>query len=152
MSVEPLKLTARDAEDLAVVSTMIQDALARVRDMTYQERERRFLVLLDRFMWELDDGDIMDGKLYRRVQSVLHFDDVVGVQTRGMDLSAQDDVLELLAVSATEAPESSVYVELVFAGGGVIRLEVDCIECRLTDRGTPWVTRRRPEHAIDASS
>ena len=56
MADEPLKLSARDAEDLAVVSSMVQDALTRARDMTFQQRERRFLVLLDRFMWERDDG------------------------------------------------------------------------------------------------
>ncbi len=146
---EPLKLSARDAADLAVVSTMVQDALTRARDMTYQEHERRFLVLLDRFMWERDDGDPVEGKLYNRVRSVIHFDDVVGIQTLNLDMTARDEVLELLTVAAPENSEASVNVELVFAGGGVIRLDVDCIECRLTDRGRPWMTRRRPVHTAD---
>ena len=149
MTKEPLKLSARDAEDLAVVSTVLQDALTRTRDMTYQERERRFLILLDRFMWELDDGERVEGKLHRRVRSVLHFDGVDAVQIRDIDIVARDDVLELLAVASIETSDSSKHVELAFAGGGSIRLDVECIECRLTDRGTPWVTRRRPEHAVD---
>jgi hypothetical protein len=138
---EPLKLSARDAADLAVVSTMVQDALTRARDMTYQEHERRFLVLLDRFMWERDDGDPVEGKLYNRVRSVIH--------TLNLDMTARDEVLELLTVAAPENSEASANVELVFAGGGVIRLDVDCIECRLTDRGRPWMTRRRPVHTAD---
>ena len=146
---EPLKLSARDAVDLAVVSTMVQDALTRARDMTFQERERRFLVLLDRFMWERDDGDPVEGKLYNRVRSVIHFDDVVGIQTQNIDMTARDEVLELLTVAVTDNSESSAKIELVFAGGGAIRLDVDCIECRLTDRGRPWMTRRRPVHAAD---
>ena len=146
---EPLKLSARDAVDLAVVSTMVQDALTRARDMTFQERERRFLVLLDRFMWERDDGDPVEGKLYNRVRSVIHFDDVVGIQTLNIDMASQEDVLELLTVAATKSSESSAKIELVFAGGGIVRLDVDCIECRLTDRGRPWMTRRRPVHADD---
>lgn len=146
---EPLKLSARDVADLAVVSTMVQDALTRARDMTYQERERRFLVLLDRFMWERDAGDPVEGKLYNRVRSVIHFDDVVGIQTLNMDMTARDEVLELLTVAATENSESSANIELVFAGGGIIRLDVDCVECRLTDRGRPWMTRRRPVHTAD---
>lgn len=146
---EPLKLSARDAVDLAVVSAMVQDALTRARDMTFQERERRFLILLDRFMWERDDGDPIEGKLYNRVRSVIHFDDVVGIQTLNIDMTAREEVLELLTVAATDSSESSAKIELVFAGGGVIRLDVDCIECRLTDRGRPWMTRRRPVHAAD---
>ena len=146
---EPLKLSARDAVDLAVVSAMVQDALTRARDMTFQERERRFLILLDRFMWERDDGDPIEGKLYNRVRSVIHFDDVVGIQTLNIDMTVREEVLELLTVAATDSSESSAKIELVFAGGGVIRLDVDCIECRLTDRGRPWMTRRRPVHAAD---
>lgn len=146
---EPLKLSARDAVDLAVVSAMVQDALTRARDMTFQERERRFLILLDRFMWERDDGNPIEGKLYNRVRSVIHFDDVVGIQTLNIDMTAREEVLELLTVAATDSSDSSAKIELVFAGGGVIRLDVDCIECRLTDRGRPWMTRRRPVHAAD---
>ena len=149
MADEPLKLSIRDAEDLAVMSSIVQDALTRARDMAFQERERRFLVLLDRFMWERDDGVRGAGKLHNRVRSVLHFDDVSGVQTLNIDLAAQDEVLNLLAV--TQSSEGSAHVDLVFAGGGIIRLNVGCIECRLADQGSPWVTRRRPEHRLDTT-
>ena len=56
MTDRPLKLSARDAGDLSVISTMVQDALVRPGDMVFRGRERRFLMLLDRFMWERDDG------------------------------------------------------------------------------------------------
>ncbi len=152
MTDAPLRLSARDAVDLSVVSTMIQDALIRAGDMMFQERERRFLALLDRFMWERDDGEPVEGKLYRRVRSVLHFDDVRGARTRNLDLNARGEVLELLAVAASGTPDFALHVDFAFAGGGAIRLDVDCIECRLTDRGRPWVTRRRPRHAVDAAN
>ena len=151
MADEPLRLSIRDADDLAVMSSIVQDALTRARDMAFQERERRFLALLDRFMWERDDGVRSAGKLHNRVRSVLHFDDVSGVQTLNIDLAAQDEVLNLLAVAVTQSSEVSAQVDLVFAGGGIIRLNVGCIECRLVDRGSPWVTRRRPEHWFDTT-
>ena len=152
MTDEPLKLSARDMEDLSVVSTMVQDALTRTGDMVFHQRERRFLVLLDRFMWERDDGEPVDGKLYRRVRSILHFDDVLGVKTRNLDMNAREEVLELLAMGVSGTSEPASQVELVFSGGGAVRLDVDCIECRLTDQGRPWVTRRRPQHAVDAAN
>ena len=151
MTDRPLKLSARDAGDLSVISTMVQDALVRPGDMVFRERERRFLVLLDRFMWERDDGEPVAGKLYRRVRSVLHFDGVLGARSRDLDLGAREEVLALLTVAASQASDSAPRVDLVFAGGGVVRLDVECIECRLTDRGRPWVTRRRPRHPVDAA-
>ena len=147
----PLKLSARDAEDLSVVSAMVQDALVRPGDMVFRGRERRFLVLMDRFMWERDDGEPVAGKLYRRVRSVLHFDGVLGARSRGLDPGAREEVLALLAVAAFESSDSAPRVDLAFAGGGGVRLDVECVECRLTDRGRPWVTRRRPRHAGDAA-
>ena len=134
-----------------MVSAMVQDALVRPGDMVFRERERRFLALLDRFMWERDDGELVAGKLYRRVRSVLHFDDVLGARSRGLDPDAREEVLALLAVAASEASDSAPRVDLMFSGGGVIRLDVECVECRLTDRGRPWITRRRPRHAAGAA-
>jgi hypothetical protein len=48
---EQLKLIALDEEDLAVVSSLLQDAVLRVADMTYVPGQKRFAVL-NRFDWE----------------------------------------------------------------------------------------------------
>ena len=55
-------------------------------------------------------------------------------------------MLSLLAISfaATDAPAGTV--ELVFSGGGAIRLEVECIEARLADLGGAWEASSRPVH------
>ena len=37
-------------------------------------------------------------------------------------------------------------VELVFAGGASVRLDVECIEARLTDTGGAWAASSRPAH------
>ena len=39
---KPLKLIALDEEDLAIVSSHLQDAVVRVGDMVYQPSKRRF--------------------------------------------------------------------------------------------------------------
>ncbi len=58
----------------------------------------------------------------------------------------RDEVLSLLAVTyaTTDAPAGTV--DLVFAGGGAIRLEVECIEARLVDLGGAWRPPPRPAH------
>ena len=47
-----LKLRAEDAEDLAVISACLQDALVPVRDLAYVPEDRTFLLVANRFRWE----------------------------------------------------------------------------------------------------
>ena len=44
----PLKLIALDEEDLAVVSSLLQDAVMRVADMTYVPGQKRFAAVRER--------------------------------------------------------------------------------------------------------
>ena len=48
----PLKVIARDAEDLAVVAACLQDALIPLNEMRYLPQERRFIMVANRFRWE----------------------------------------------------------------------------------------------------
>lgn len=48
----PLKLRARDLEDMAVLAAVLQDAVVRPTEMTYLARENRFVMVLSRFCWE----------------------------------------------------------------------------------------------------
>jgi hypothetical protein len=43
-------------------------------------------------------------------------------------------------------------VTLMFSGGGVLRLEVECLEAELVDLGPYWPAAERPVHAEDAPS
>jgi hypothetical protein len=63
-AMNPLKLIALDEEDLAVLSSLLQDAVVRVADMTYLPGQKRFAAVLNRFDWEkaVSEG----GKNYRR--------------------------------------------------------------------------------------
>lgn len=47
-----LKLRARDAGDMDVVASVLQDALVPLTEATFQRRERRFVMVVNRFMWE----------------------------------------------------------------------------------------------------
>jgi hypothetical protein len=37
-------------------------------------------------------------------------------------------------------------IEIVLAGGGAIRLTVECIEGELADMTAPWAARATPDH------
>lgn len=135
-----LKLLALDTEDLDVISATTQDACVRVGDMGYARADHRFALLMNRFAWELDD------KRGQRKRSAMHFDRVTGVKVAGIDTNARDGVLELLAIRFEETDAPAGIVSLSFAGGGTVRLEVECLECRLQDLGAAWAARAKPQH------
>jgi hypothetical protein len=140
-----LKLAAVDEEDLAVVSAYVQDAVLKVGDMVYLPKERRFALAMNRFIWEKLDGERHG---FERRRAALTFDRVERVKTTGIDRNRTDAVLELLAVRflPTSAPAGAV--ELTFAGGAAVRIEVEVIEARLADLGAAWSTSVAPHHDL----
>jgi len=148
---EHLKLIALDAEDLEVISAHLQDAVMRVGDMTYLPRQQRFALILNRFNWEqaLEQRPRRRRLNFERRRTGLHFDRVRKVKTRNLDPKARDAVLELLAIRFVENEPPAGHIELVFAGGGTVRLDVECIEAALRDLGACWATDTRPAHALD---
>jgi hypothetical protein len=138
-----LKLLALDAEDLDVISATTQDAIVRVADMGFAQADHRFALLMNRYAWEQGVG----GKKGERRRSALHFDRVNSVKVAGIDTNAREGVLELLDIRFTETDAPSGFIELRFAGGGTIRLEVEVLEARMQDLGAAWAARAKPEHA-----
>jgi len=140
-----LKLIALDKEDLEVISATVQDAILRVADMGFAKADKRFAMLMNRYAWEDGTG----GRKGLRKRAGLHFDRVLSVAAAGIDLSARDGVLELLSIAFAETDAPAGVVELRFAGGGAIRLDVECLEARLKDLGAAWGAKERPHHDLD---
>jgi hypothetical protein len=139
-----LKLIALDEQDLGIISAHVQDAVMKVSDLEYSPAGKRFILTMNRFVWEARSG------LFRqhneRRQAVLHFDRVLGAKTHGIDRDKPAEVLSLLAISFLELSKPAGIVELVFSGGGAIMLDVECIEARLADIGGAWEATSRPIH------
>jgi hypothetical protein len=143
MTKQELTLAAEDAEDLEVISARLQDAVTPLKELVYLPKTRRFAALFNRFVWEDKRRNTN-----LRVRSVLHLNDVLSVQSQNIKMGAPDAVVSLLAIKFTpkggEDPGGSV--ELLFAGGGAMKLEVECIDAGLTDVGGEWAARGRPDH------
>ena len=65
----PLNLGAYEAEDLEVISSLVQDAVFPVTEMSWRVSARRFAILLNRFRWEDRVAAERRGRAYERVQS-----------------------------------------------------------------------------------
>ena len=140
-----LRLQAADAEDFKVIAACLQDSVLRLGEMTYLSEEKRFVAVLDRFVWERSTGikgKGMDGDLLQ-VQSGLCFNGITSVHVHGIDQHRKDEILELLTI----AFESGT-VTLVFAGRAAVKLEGEAIVCFLEDLGAPRPSAFSPCHPI----
>ena len=140
-----LALIARDAEDLEIISSVLQDAVVPVNEMAFVEEENRFVLIASRFCREDDRGagETGDG-VFERVNCALRFDRVSAVKRRNLDPARLSGVLSLLAIR----PEAE-YIDLFFSGGGTIRLITDGVACRIDDLDLRWPTRLKPHHPED---
>ena len=138
---DALKLLARDEEDLAVISAILQDALIPVSEMAYLPEEGRFALVANRFRWEAP-SDRPREKLQRRLTG-LSIGNVTAVRRRGFIPGDSTRILALLAVRRVAGA-----LQLDFAGGASIQLETAEILCHLDDLSEPWPTRWQPRHPL----
>lgn len=147
---DSLRLDAVDADDLAILSAHCQDAVTRIDELKFYPREKRFVIAMNRFVWEKAEArsrfSLFRRREYERRRAGLQFTRVLGVQRIHVDPSAHEQVLSLLAIRFLPKEAPSGWIELVFAGGSAIRLDVECIEARLSDLGAAWSTTARPDH------
>jgi hypothetical protein len=153
-----LRLLAEDTDDLTVIAACLQDALAKVSEMTYLPGSRRFVLALSRYRWESEDAQGKSAYAFERVTCGLHFDSVRAVRVRGDVQARPETVLELLTIAATPAAptaptagagagaEGATTITLLFSGDAAIQLDVECIDAALSDITTPWPVPLRPDH------
>ena len=128
-----LKLIALDADDLAVISAHVQDARVQVADIIWRQGEKRLVVGMSRLDWE----QTLAGETSpRRLIAALRFDRVLSCKSRNIDMGRPEATLELLGIEfhGDDAPGGSAV--LLFSQGAAVRLDVECLECELTDLGT----------------
>jgi hypothetical protein len=124
------KLIALDEDDLAVISAHVQDAAVVVADILWRESENRLVIGMRR----PDCEQLLAGAgAPRRLVSALRFDRVLSCRSRGIDIAAPEQALELLGIEFDPAQAPGGSVLLLFSGGGMLRLEVECLECELAD-------------------
>jgi Protein of unknown function (DUF2948) len=127
-----LKLIALDAEDLAVISTHVQDARVQTSDIIWRQGEKRLVIGMNRLDWE----QTLAGETEpRRLIAALRFDRVLACKSRNIDVGSADTMLDLIGIEFHGGDGAGGSAVLLFAQGGALRLDVECLECELTDLG-----------------
>lgn len=145
---QPLALRAVEPDDLEVISSLVQDAVFPVSEAQWHRKDRRFAVLLNRFRWEDRRAAESRARPYERVQTVLLFQDVLNVQTQGVDPTDKETVVSLLSIAFEPSDECGGRVILTLSGDGAIAVDVECIEATLKDVTRPYLapSRKAPHH------
>ena len=128
----PLKMIALDADDLAVISAHVQQARVQTSDIIWRQDEKRLVIGLNRLDWE---EALAGGSAPRRLVAALRFDRVLACKSRNIDPRAKGEMLELVGIEFCPGEAPGGCALLMFSHGGALRLDVECLECELTDLG-----------------
>ena len=141
-----LKLLGRSIEDLKTISAYLQDSIIIQKDITFLKKNKIFLMLVSRFMWEdAEKGLFRENK---RIRCALRFDQVSNVLCKNINQKKKNKVLELLAIKNISMKDQTSKISLIFAGDSIITILVEEINVLLDDLGEPWIVKKAPKHKI----
>ena len=141
-----IKIAALDEEDLAVISAHLQDAVLPVGDLRWMKTAGKLSIVANRYVHFGNKAGAGERRL-----SGLQISRVRHVSARNIIMSDKTAIVSLLAMTfipGAEAPEG--IIELSFAGGGAVRVDVECIEVAMADLSEAWPARARPDHDAEA--
>ena len=141
-----LKLIGKNQEDLKVISAHSQDSIVTVKDMIFLEKNRIFLMMVNRFMWE----DIEKG-IYRknkRIRCAIKFEGILKVKSKKINQKNKNKCLECLAIKCNQILNKNYEIIFFFAGGSIITLISESIEVVMNDLGESWNVKYIPKHKI----
>jgi len=144
----PLRLRAETAEDLTILSALLQDAVLPTSEISWTPRKLRFAVLVNRFRWEDKPAAQSQRRPFERVRSMLVVDGALKVAASGVDPKDKELILSVLSVAFDPGDDGGGRLRLVLAGDGEIGIDVECLDLTLTDVTRPYAapSGRAPEH------
>ena len=140
-----LKLKADDKNDLKVFAAYLQDSIAVPQDIKYLEKNKTFICVFNRFMWEdAEKGIFRDNK---RIRSALKIDEVRSVKSKNLNPDEKKP-LEFLTVNINQDNKENININLLFSGNMTISVNVEAINATLEDFSDSWKTKTKPFHKI----
>ena len=141
-----LKLIGKNWEDLKVISAYLQDSIITVRDIVFLKKNKTFIMIANRFMWE----DVEKGvfRKNKRIRSAIKFEEVIQVKSKNINQKNTKRSLECLAIKCSSANNEKYKINIFFSGDSIITIISETIEVILHDLGNPWNVKNIPKHNI----
>ena len=140
-----LKLKADDDNDLKVFAAYLQDSLTVSDDIRYLEKNKTFICIFNRFMWEdAEKGIFRDNK---RIRSAFKINDAKSVKSKNIS-KKENKVLEFLTINIEPSENKNININLLFSGNMTISVNVEAINATLEDFSDSWKTKIKPVHKL----
>ena len=141
-----LKLIGRKEEDLRVISAYLQDSVVIIKDIIFLKKNKTFIMIANRFMWEdVEKGIFRQNK---RIRCAIKFDSVINVTSKNINQKNKNKPLEYLAIKSSLISDNIFKIKIFFSGGGIITIISEVIEVTMSDLGKPWNVKYFPAHKI----
>jgi len=147
-----VRLMAQDAQDLSIISALMQDAIGKTSEIGWFPAKRLFALVVNRFRWEDVEAAQEEGREYERVRAGIHVQDVAAAKFRGFDVEKGQEVFEILSVTFTPGEDGTGHVIVDCAGGAGFDLQVETLDVRMADMDTVWRTEHLPRHEIEGTA
>ena len=141
-----LKLLGKNQEDLKVISAYLQDSILIVKDIVFLKKNRTFVMIVNRFMWEDAEKGVF--RKNKRIRSAVKFEEVIKVKSKNINQKNKNKPLECLAVKCSSIFDEICKIKIFYAGGSIITIISEVIEVALHDLDKPWNVKHIPTHKI----
>ena len=141
-----LKLIIKNQEDLKVISAYSQDSIVAVKDMIFLEKNKIFVMLVNRFMWENIEKETY--KQNKRIRCAIKFEEVLKVKSKDINQKSKNKLLVCLTIKCNEISNNNYEIKIFFSGDSIITLTSEAVEVVMNDLGKAWNVKRIPEHKI----
>ena len=141
-----LSLLGKNCEDLHVMSAYLQDSIIAIKDIVFLKKNRTFIIIANRFMWE----DIEKGlfRYNKRIRCAIKFEEVIEVKSKKINQKKGNHSLECLAIKCRILFEDIYETNFFFSGGSIITILSESLEVVMKDIGKPWKVKYVPLHKI----
>ena len=141
-----LKLVGKNQEDLKVISAYLQDSIVTVKNMIFLKKNRMFIIIVNRFMWEDAEKGVF--RKNKRIKCAVKFEEVDEVKSQNINQKSKNKNLECLAIKCSSSFCENYDIKIFFSGGGTNTMVSEAIDFVFDDLGKPWNVKYSPVHKI----
>ena len=105
-----LKLIGKNQEDLKVISAYVQDSIVAVKDIVFLRKNRIFIMMVNRFMWEDVEKGLL--KQNKRIRCAIKFEEVLKVKSKEINQKNKNKFLECLAIKYKEISNNNYKIKI----------------------------------------
>ena len=141
-----LKLIGKNEDDLKIISAHLQDSIVTVKDIVFLKRNRSFVMIVNRFMWEDVERGVF--RYNKRIKCAIKFEGVIEVKSKNINQKNKNKSLEYLAMKSDPTIDGNNKISIFFSGNSSIILILEDVELVMNDLGSPWKVKHTPKHKI----